>query len=148
MSGGKAGEGAADDPSYAHIVAQRMLVAFNDRRVEELLGICDPEIEIETPLLGLWGERTRGRAAVRAWVSRIDAEWAFLVVQADALEPVGDWMLGRGRARGRGKASRSELTWDLHVAVRVVGGRVVRLGAYLTAEEARAVVEGAEPEEG
>lgn len=126
-----------DDARDNWAIVRRLLLALNRVSVREAIDVTAPDIVIETPLIKIWELDQQGHDRVREWLRRIDREWAFIDCYGIELEDRPDgWVLGRMRVRGRGKASPDELDWELHIAARVVDGRIVRFGAYLDRERA------------
>jgi len=124
---------------------RRLLSALDRLSLDEALEVTDPQVELETPLIELWGLDMNGHRLVREWFRRIGSEWAFLELEEIELEPTGDWAQGRVRARGRGKASPDELEWEMHLAALARRGRLVRIGLYLSRERAIELVESGPP---
>jgi len=119
------------------VIVHRLITALNRLHLDEALELTSPDIRVETPLIELWHLSRSGHGLVRDWFERIGREWAFLEAYDIELEELDSWVLGRMRARGRGKGSREVLEWELHIAARVAGGKVARFGSYLDRQRAR-----------
>jgi len=124
------------DDSESVGVVRRTIAALNRLGLDEALDLMHPDVELRTPLLELWRTEREGHDRVREWFERIEREWAFLELYDVELEERRGQVLGRMRARGRGKASRNELDWELHVAAEVVDGRLARFATHLSRERA------------
>jgi ketosteroid isomerase-like protein len=66
-------------------LAQRLLHAWNQGDVAEVLALVTPEVEIETP-----GGVDRGPEAVRRWVERQTQPHAVMHIVSDQLVEAGD----------------------------------------------------------
>lgn len=117
-------------------VVRRTVAAFNRCSLDEALGLSHPDVELVTPLFEIWRTERTGHDRVREWFARVEYEWAFLELYDLDLEDAGEWVTGRMRARGRGKASRNELDWELHLAARVVNGRLSTFSLHLSRKRA------------
>jgi ketosteroid isomerase-like protein len=63
-------------------------------------------------------------------------------VRVDEIAPHDDeWVIASGSSRGRAKGSASELDYPWTMTFEVRSGRITRLGAYLTRDEALAAIE-------
>jgi ketosteroid isomerase-like protein len=108
-------------------IIHRALAAWNDRDVESLLALTDPEIEyVNSPTAVEPGTRS-GRDAfeqvVRAqWEILSDAHWA-----VDRLHERGDEIVGLGRMSRRMPGSDARIEDRYLVAMRFADGRMTRL---------------------
>ena len=122
---------------------RRFLKAAGARRELELISICTPDVRLWTPLTAIWQIQLGGYDGIVAWIQRMSEEWAFLeATPLSAEERDGGWLLGHGVMRGRGKASPSELEFEIHHALHFSGGLVDEFNAFLAADDALARVEG------
>jgi hypothetical protein len=100
-------------------------------------------VVLATPLIQAWGaEVLRGHEGVEIWIRRMEGEFAFLDAQPMRAQQSDDWVRGHCRVRGRGKASSSEIEFDLHHAVRFEGPLIAEFHALLTPEGAVAKAGG------
>jgi hypothetical protein len=95
-------------------------------------------------LIQAWGDTDlRGHGGLEDWIRRMEGEWAFLYAQPVAAEQHDEWVQGHCKVRGRGKASSSEIEFELHHAVRFDGPLIAEFHAFLTADAAAAKASGA-----
>jgi hypothetical protein len=114
---------------------RRFLDAASRRSVVEAKRLCAPDVVLVTPLIQAWGTHVlHGHEGIEEWIKRMDGEWAFLHAQPVSAEEVR----GCCRVHGRGKASSSEIEFELHHAVRFDGPAIAEFHAFLTADGARA----------
>jgi ketosteroid isomerase-like protein len=120
---------------------RRFLDAASRRSVIEVVGLCTDDVVLATPLIEAWGARTlRGHDGARTWIRRMQDEWAFLVARPVEATERGEWVQGRCMMSGRGKASPSEIEFELHHAVRIQDGLVAEFHAFLTADQAHSTI--------
>lgn len=99
--------------------------------------LCTTDVLLATPLIQVWGaEALRGHEGIESWIRRMEGEWAFLYAQPRRVEQAGDWVRADCRMHGRGKASSSEIEFELHHAVRFDGAMISEFHAFLTSEGA------------
>ena len=122
-------------------VASRLLFAFNRGSVEEVTGLCDPDVKLTTLFGRVHDAHAQGHEGLRQWLDHIERTWAFIEARVDEVDDRGEWVLVAGSSRGRGRASPSEIAWEWTAAIKVEAGRVVSLGIYLSREEALAAIE-------
>jgi ketosteroid isomerase-like protein len=116
---------------------RRFLDAASRRSAIEAVALCTNDVILATPLIEAWGAGVlRGHDGVRTWIRRIEDEWAFLVAKPQEASERGEWVQGRCQMSGRGKASPSEIEFELHHAVRFREGRIAELHAFLTPDRA------------
>jgi hypothetical protein len=80
----------------------------------------------------------RGHEGIETWIRRMEGEWAYLDAQPVRATQRDDWVHGQCIVRGRGKASSSEIEFELHHAVRFDGPMIAEFHAFLTPEDALA----------
>jgi hypothetical protein len=111
----------------------------------EAVALCAEDVVLATPLIEAWGHRVlHGHDGVKTWIRRMHDEWAFLIARPVEAAERGEWVQGRCLVSGRGKASPSEIEFELHHAIRFEGGLVAELHAFLTADRADAQI-GSDP---
>ena len=109
--------------------------AFRRRDFDAFLTYIDPEVEFRSHVLELEGAY-HGHDGVRAWWDNVVAvfpDWSPLV--EDARE-IGDSVLVRVRAEGKGTGSGIPLERDIWQVAQVRGGRLKRWAFFRTEEEA------------
>jgi ketosteroid isomerase-like protein len=123
-------------------IVRRFLAAVQHESVEEALPLCDPEIEVTTIMGRLQGADRSGYDGLADVFARHSNFWAFLEVRVDEIvRHDDDWVLANGMSRGRAKGSASELDYPWTMTFGIADGRIARLGAYLTREEALEAIE-------
>jgi ketosteroid isomerase-like protein len=123
-------------------IIRRGLDAYNRGDVEAVLETADPDIEF-VPLRSLIvGGSYLGHEGIRRFFEDLDEEWENFSISNEAFREREDSVLLLGEFKARGKASgvevRSPVAWlfELH------GGKVVRMRAYSSQDEAlRALTE-------
>jgi ketosteroid isomerase-like protein len=123
-------------------IVRRFLAAVRHESVEEALPLCDPHVEVTTIMGRLQNRDRSGHDGLSEVFGRHSNFWAFLEVRVDEIiEHDESWVLANGTSRGRAKGSASELDYPWTMTFEVVHGRIARLGAYLTREEALEAIE-------
>jgi ketosteroid isomerase-like protein len=123
-------------------IVRRFLAAVQHESVEEALPVCNPQVEVTTIMGRLQGQDRSGYEGLADVFARHSNFWAFLEVRVDEVaEHDDDWVIATGSSRGRAKGSASELDYPWTMNFEISGGRIRRLGAYLTREEALAAIE-------
>lgn len=116
---------------------RRFLAAVQHESVEEALPVCDPEVEVTTIMGRLQGRDRSGYEGLADVFARHSNFWAFLEVRVDEIAQHDDtWVIATGSSRGRAQGSASELDYPWTMTFEIAAGRITRLGAYLTREEA------------
>ena len=106
------------------------------------MKLCDPDLELTTIIGRMRGDERGGHDGLRDIFARQRDFWAFIEVTVDDVADHADeWVLASGSTRGRGKGSPSEIRYPWTMAFRIVDGRIVRFGAYLTRADALAATE-------
>ena len=122
---------------------RRFLDAASKRREIEAAALCAEDVRLFTPLTEVWRVDLRGHDGIRTWISRMEDEWAFLEARQLGAEEHDGWILGRASMRGRGKASPSEIEFEIHHAVHFVDGLIDEFSAFLAREQALERIEKA-----
>jgi ketosteroid isomerase-like protein len=123
-------------------IVRRFLAAVQHESVEEALPVCDPRVEVTTIMGRLQGRDRAGHDGLADVFAGHSDFWAFLEVRVDEIAPHDDeWVIASGSSRGRAKGSASELDYPWTMTFEVRSGRITRLGAYLTRDEALAAIE-------
>ncbi len=115
----------------------RFLEAASRRRELELTSLCTEDVRLLTPLTDIWRVELSGHEGIVAWVRRMNEEWAFLdATPRDWEDRDDDWVLGHALMRGRGKASPTEIEFEIHHAVHFSNGLLDEFNAFLAVEQA------------
>ena len=111
-------------------IVRQTFAAFNDRVVDDLVGLCDPDCEWLPFRAQLEGMVYRGHAGVRQFVRDMDEDWeAFRVDPAefhDRDERVA--VIGHVTALGRGSSVDVESVAGFVFEMRA--GRIARVVSY------------------
>jgi ketosteroid isomerase-like protein len=100
-------------------IVRSLLDAFNDRDLDAMLAVVDPDAEIEALRAQLEGTAYLGHDGMRQMLVDFDEDWACLHVDADDFREAGDQVVVLGRLRARGRASGVDLdvpigfVWEL-----------------------------------
>jgi ketosteroid isomerase-like protein len=130
-------------------MVRRFLAAVQHESVEEAVRLCDPQVGVTTIMGRLQDADHSGHDGLREVFDRHNNFWAFLEVRVDEIaNHEGNWVIASGSSRGRAQGSPSELDYPWTMTFEVLGGRISKLGAYLTREEALAAIEAASEERG
>jgi steroid delta-isomerase-like uncharacterized protein len=124
-------------------LANRLIEAFTALDLEEAQRLCAADVRLSTLFDGPGVEPFAGHEGLRQWFARLEHLWSSLEVSDVAYEERGDWVLGWGRARLRGRESAGEVESEFGSAVEIARGVVVFAGVYGRREEAAAEIERA-----
>jgi ketosteroid isomerase-like protein len=116
---------------------RRVFDAYNERDIEALITLCDPEIELHPAFAGpVSGVVYRGHEELRAWYrDSIDA-WEEIRGEPEAYFDLGDHTLAFWMLRGHGRQSGAEVATPSAVVARFRDGMLVYLKAYVDRNEA------------
>jgi ketosteroid isomerase-like protein len=120
-------------------VVRRSLEALSRGDFEAAFAAHDPETEWRTAADEPDSQVYRGVAGLRRLVATIAEPWENRFSGSVELEDFiayGPWVIVPWRARLQGRGSGVEVDVSETYAVRVDGGRIVRVDEYRTAEEA------------
>ena len=126
-------------------VVLRSLEAHNAGDVEGVLLCFDPEIELIPMRSLLDGSSYHGHEGYRRFIRDVREEWGRVWLEPDEVRDLGDRVLLLGRFHGHGQASGVDFEAPAAWTFELRDGRIARLRAYSTQEEALAAV-GATPE--
>ena len=118
--------------------------AWNRQDLDGFLAFAAPDVEFwASGVFPDFDAVYRGRAGVAEFWRRINEPWDALRVDPEAIEEYGNWVVYVFRFRAKGIGSGADVDLRFANAVQIVNGRVVRLVARRTLDEAREVaVEG------
>jgi ketosteroid isomerase-like protein len=109
--------------------------AFRRRDLEAFLGYMDPEVEFRSHVLELEGAY-HGHDGVRAWWNNVVAVFPDWSPRMEDARDIGDSVLVRVRAEGKGTGSGVPLERDIWQVVQVRGGRLKSWAFFRTEREA------------
>lgn len=119
-------------------LAQRWAEAFNDRDMKTLHDLTGPDFEFH-PYLGTLIETTvyRGLEGLRSYFADSDAAWETIQGRFDEVREVDDERdIYVGELRGQGRASGLEVRLPVSWVAEWRVGKLIRLDAYLSKEQA------------
>lgn len=117
--------------------------AFNERGVEGILPIIDPEFEATTPPeLASEPDTYRGHEGVRRYFDSFYEAMDEIRWEARSFEEVGGKVIVPFTLHARGKTTGLEFGQDAVQVWTLRGGKAIGLELFSTIEEAREAVEG------
>jgi ketosteroid isomerase-like protein len=117
-------------------IIRRGLDAYNRGDVEAVLETADPDIEF-VPLRSLVvGGSYRGHDGIRRFFEDLDEEWENRLIHNEEFREHEDSVLLLGEFAARGRASGMEMRSPVAWLFELRAGRVVRMRAYSSQEEA------------
>jgi uncharacterized protein len=117
-------------------LAYRTYAAFNERDLDAVLRVFDPEVEVHDPPEMPDSAIHRGHEAVmRDWQATFDAFEEFSI-EVEECRDLGDDLLLLLRYRGRGRGSGVIVDAALAHVVTVKDGKLLRLRQFLDREHA------------
>jgi ketosteroid isomerase-like protein len=118
-------------------IARRLLVVVNRRDAEAAVPFFDPEIELQSPIIGgVEGNTYRGHQGVRDWITETDAAFDELLIEPEDFRDLGDDVLMIGRLHARGRESGVGIDSPTAWLGTVRDGKVVRARGYLSIQDA------------
>jgi uncharacterized protein len=112
--------------------------AYNRGKVEDLIALADPEVELVPVRSLLEGGSYRGHAGVRRFFEEMEVDWAERRVEIEEIRELGDFVLVLGEFQAVSPASGNEISFPLAWLTELRGGKLVRMQAF-TDREAAAV---------
>jgi ketosteroid isomerase-like protein len=111
---------------------------WNRREHESLLQVIDPDVEINVLSSELSGGGPyRGHDGYREWTAVMEDSFDVWQIHPKVFREHGDQVLVLGHMHIRGRASKLELDQETGWIVEVHNGKMTRLQAFLSHEEAR-----------
>jgi ketosteroid isomerase-like protein len=123
-------------------VVKAVFAAFAERDLERMLELCAPDIELIAVTSDYAGrtEPYRGHEGMRQYFLDVEEVWDELRLAPTDYRVVGDQVLVTGRVSARSPART--VSGSTGWVWRVRDGKVVRIRAYASAEDATASVNG------
>jgi len=118
-------------------IARKISDAINRRDTEAILLYADPEIEVQSAIIGgAEGNTYRGHEGVRRWMA--ESEVAFSELRGEAVEyrDLGDDVLTVARLHARGRESGVEIDSPLAWLTTFREGKIVLARGYLDVQDA------------
>ncbi len=123
-------------PSADADVARRLYGAIENRDMEALEDILDPDVEWITPPSLPWGGTRRGIAGVKEFAGELADQVNDREVEVDEIIDVGDGeLVVLGRFRGEARLTGSPMEAEFAHHVRVTGGKIGRFQNYIDSGE-------------
>jgi ketosteroid isomerase-like protein len=118
-------------------VVRRWIDAYNQRDIEGLLDLSDPDIEFRSIFAGIEsGGAFRGRAGVYEYFKAIEDAYETFQVPPDEFVDAGAAVLCHARAVWTGKGSGASDQTRIFVAVWLRAARVMRVETFTERAEA------------
>jgi ketosteroid isomerase-like protein len=118
---------------------ERGVAAYNERDVEALLDVLDPEVEWTPAVQQMFGAEPtvyRGHQEVREMLRELGETLSEIHVEFSDVRDPGDRVVAIGRIRTRGKASGVVTESPLGYVAEFKNGKATRLHTYLEPGEA------------
>jgi ketosteroid isomerase-like protein len=131
-------------PTENEETLKRAYSAFRNRDFDELIALCDPDIEFTSLIRESEGSVYRGHDGVREFfrgVLDVLPDWTLVL---DSFEDYGDRMLVKARIQASAPGSDVPMEQIVWQVIRVRDGLAIRWDFFRTEEEARAAL-AAEP---
>jgi ketosteroid isomerase-like protein len=128
-------------PSNLEIV-ERGFEAFNEKGIDGIIPLLDPEFEATTPPeLASEPDTYRGHDGIRRWFDSFDEVMDEIRWDARSFREVGDRVVVEFTLRARGKTTGLDFGQDAVMVWELSGGQAIRLSVYPTLEQALAAAE-------
>jgi ketosteroid isomerase-like protein len=107
-------------------LVHRAYEAFNQRDLDALLALCDPDVEFILFIMQVEGGRPyRGHAGVRSWSERLLDVYPDFSVDLEEVRDLGDLTLAQVRMRGHGVESDAPMDQTIWQIAELRQGKVV-----------------------
>jgi ketosteroid isomerase-like protein len=117
-------------------IVRESVAAWNSGDVDSVLPYLDPEVELIPIRSLLEGGAYHGHDGMRRYAADVGEEWDRMHLVIDEMRDVGGDVLILGRFQARGKASGVEIDAPAAWLTTVRDGRVTRMQAYSTRDDA------------
>jgi ketosteroid isomerase-like protein len=120
-------------------MVRRSMEAFSRGDLDAFLAAVDPDTEWRTAADEPNPQTYRGHDGIRRFAAEISEAWDGRfddVMEFDDFIDLEDWLVVPWTARLRGRSSGVEVEVNETYAVRVEGGRIVRIDEFRTKQEA------------
>ena len=111
-------------------VVRQAFDAFNERDVERLVSLSDPDCAWLPFRAQLEGITYRGHDGVRRFVADMDEDWTEFRVEPREFREAGDQVVAIGRVTGRGSGTGVDIESDGGFVFGVRGGRITHIKSY------------------
>ncbi len=124
-------------------IVQRGIDAFNERGVEGIIPLVDPEFEATTPPdLASEPDTYRGHDGVRRWFDSFDEVMDEIRWDAHGFQRVGDRVVVEFTPRARGKTTGLAFGQDAVMVWTLRDGKAIRVELFQALDEALAAAGG------
>jgi ketosteroid isomerase-like protein len=117
-------------------VAERAVVAFNERDIEAFVELTSPAFEWFPSMSPIEGGRFVGADGVRSYFGALGNAWELFRIFPAEFRAHAEGVLVLARLEGRGKGSGATVEASLGMAFDVSDGRISRIRGYLDQSEA------------
>jgi ketosteroid isomerase-like protein len=126
-------------------VVKHLFEAFNRGEVEAVVDAFDPDCELYEPreMPDTPADGYRGHDGIREWMANL-RETGGVTFEAVAVTAEGDVVFSEWIGRGTGQTSGVPIEWPTWAVAEIREGKVLRLGAYLQEDLARAAEQAAQ----
>jgi ketosteroid isomerase-like protein len=115
---------------------QAAVAAFNQRDGGKFDQLLAPDAEIVPVRAAIEGTTYRGRNAASQYVAAVDDSWESLRWELDEVRKAGDFVLGLGHIRGRGRGTGATIDTSGGWVAQFRGGLMTRFRTCTSREEA------------
>ena len=115
---------------------QAAVAAFNQRDGGKFDQLLAPDAEIVPVRAAIEGTTYRGRDAASQYVAAVDDSWESLRWELDEVREAGDFVLGLGHIRGRGRGTGATIDTSGGWVAQFRGGLMTRFRTCTSREEA------------
>jgi ketosteroid isomerase-like protein len=115
---------------------QAAVAAFNQRDGEKFDQLLAPDAEIVPVRAAIEGTTYRGRDAASQYVTAVDDSWDSLRWELDEVRDAGDFVLGLGHIRGRGRGTGATIDTSGGWVAQFRDGLMTRFRTCASREEA------------
>ena len=116
-------------------LVRRFVDALNRRDLKDFLAVCHPDVQLRSLASDLGGT-FRGHAGIRSYFREFTDTFDDYHFEIERIEDRGDLMVRWLRVHARAGASGVDLDWRAVVAFRLRDGRLWRVAACRSEEEA------------
>jgi ketosteroid isomerase-like protein len=117
-------------------IIRRLVEAFNDRDLEAMFAVMDPQAELYPLRAQLEGKAYVGHDGLREMLADFDQDWDLVKMDPHDFREADDSVVVLGRLHGRGRASGVELDVPMGFVWTLREGKVVRARTYPEQAEA------------
>ena len=117
-------------------IIRRLVEAFNDRDLDTMFAVMEPEAELYPLRAQLEGKAYVGHDGLREMLADFDQDWEFVRMDAEEYREAGDHVVVLGRLGARGRTSGVDLDVPMAFVWRLREGKVVHARSFSEQAEA------------